>query len=551
MSKSNHQFRLFEGIGPKFKEAVFAILPVVAMIVIIPFCVPNMYLEGNGTAKFGPITTSLLISIVPLILGTTLFSIGVDKSIARIGEIVGMTLTKRKTIRLLLFVGFLMGFLATLAEPDLSVLASRLSLSGPNWTLIVIAAIGVGFFMVVAILRVVYNKSLKHWLTMGYLLTFTLGLFADPDFFTIVFDAGGVTTGVVTVPFILSIGVAVAKVLGGDNAEDDSFGYSGLCSLGTVLSVMVFGIIVKQTGQLSGIKLTFFQKVTSTDPSTMMFPVIESYGDLGTLYLSDFLSSLKDVAISMLPITVFFLVYNLFLKLKGKDFLSIIAGLVYTFLGLTLFLLGAEAGFIPMASAYGKWLAENNNIGLFLLLGFLIGAVSMLAEPSVKVLAENVSEVSRGVISEKMIYIALCLATGIAIMLNIVRVEYQIPMIDLVVPLFLFALLLTFFSTDIYVGIAIDAAGVATGTMASCFFLPMFIAFASGMNAGLEGEEFGGAILAQGFGVVGIMSVMPIIAVETLGIYSKVKIAVQEAEIRKKVMEPDDNQVIHLAKEGD
>jgi hypothetical protein len=534
---------LYSGILPKFKEALFAILPMSLLMVVVPFLIPDMSLQSDGS-KFGPIMVSLLISVIPLVLGTTLFNMGVEMSIGRIGSIVGTTLTKRRSIFLLLFIALLMGFLTTLAEPDLSVLASRISKNGPDWSLIAIAAVGVGIFLVMSILRVIYNKPLKYWLAIGYGLVFTLGLFADPTFFSIVFDAGGVTTGVVTVPFILGISVSVARVLGGDNAEDDSFGYSGLCSLGTVLSVMVFSIVLKNAGRIDAIQDILSAKVHSTDPAIRMFPEVETYAEIGSMYLSNFLSSLKDVAISMLPIVVFFLIYNLFLKLNRRDLTTILFGLLYTFFGLILFLMGAESGFIPMASGYGRWFARSGNLGLFFGIGFLLGAISMLAEPSVKVLAENVSEVSRGVISKAMIYAALCLSTSVAIVLNIYRVEYGISILYFIVPLFLIALVLAFLTPEIYVGIAVDAAGVATGTMAACFFLPMFVTYVSYRYDG--SSDFGKDVMANGFGIVGIMSVIPIIAVEVLGIFSVVKVSLRRSQALKKAMEPDDNQVIHL-----
>ena len=217
---------MFKETLSRLKEASFSILPVVVMVLIFNFAIPGMTLESDGS-KFGPVLVSLLISVIPLILGTALFSIGAEKSVAKIGEVVGTTLTKRKSLVLLLVISLLLGILATIAEPDLTVLASRISENGPNWSLIVISAIGVGIFLVVAILRVAYDKPLKYWLAIGYGLVFTLSMFADPDFFSIIFDAGGVTTGVITVPFIIALGMGVARVLGGENAEDDSFGYSG------------------------------------------------------------------------------------------------------------------------------------------------------------------------------------------------------------------------------------------------------------------------------------------------------------------------------------
>ncbi len=530
----------------KFKEACFAILPVVFVIAALNFIIPSFSLEENGD-KFGPILTTLLISILPLILGTALFSIGAEKSIAKIGQYVGTTLTKRKAIVLLVFIGLLLGVLATLAEPDLSVLAQRISPNGPDWLLIVIASVGVGIFLAVALIRVILNKPLKYWLAMGYGLVFALACMADGDFFAIVFDAGGVTTGVVTVPFIIALGVSVSSVLGGKNAEDSSFGYSGLCSLGTVLSVMVFNLILKNIGGIENIKLNLADKVTQG----VMFAQVGSYSEVGIIYLESFLDSLLNVAISMLPIALFFVVYNFFLKVKGKALLSIILGFAYTYVGLVLFLMGAESGFIPVASGFGNWFASHDGatsyLWLFLLVGVLLGFISMLAEPAVKVLANNVSEVSHGVISQPLIFVSLGAATALAIVFNIIRSIHNIDIIYFVAPLFILAIGLSFLVPEIYVGIAIDAAGVATGTMASCFFLPLFIAFTSSrITEGMSALEIGTQIMRNGFGIVGIMSIMPIIAVESVGLFAKIKTAIAYQRALSSILEPDDDQIIHL-----
>ena len=340
--------------------------------------------------------------------------------------------------------------------------------------LVVICSVGVGLFMLIAIIRVAYNKSLKYWLIMGYGLVFGLGLIADKTFFTVVFDGGGVTTGVVTVPFILSLGVGVARVLGGKNSEDNSFGYSGLCSLGTVLAAMLFCIIIRNTGELNQIKSLLEVKVGDGS----MFSSIPTYQKMGNLYVSNLLAVMIEVAISMVPITIFFFVYSYFFKMKRKMYLSIIVGLIETYIGLVFFLVGAESGFIPVASSIGIWLSSTSSpLHVFIIIGFILGFISMLAEPAVKVLANNVSEVSQGVISQKMIYATLCLASGIAIILNVIRVYLDIDYSYFIIPLFIIALLLALASPEIYVGISIDAAGVATGTMASCFFLPLFIAY--------------------------------------------------------------------------
>ena len=531
----------------RFKEASLSILPIVLVVLALNFVIPGFSVESSGE-KFGPVMTSLLISSVPMILGTAFFAIGAEKSVAKIGEVVGTTLTKRKSLTLLLVIGALMGFLATLAEPDLSVLASRIN-PDKDWFLIAIAAIGVGVFMVVSILRVVYDKPLKYWLTIGYGLVFTLGLFSDQDFFTILFDSGGVTTGVITVPFILALGMGVARVLGGENAEDDSFGYSGLCSLGTVLAVMIFSVLMKRMGRIVGMQDLMVAKFSDTGDTsmldTMMVP-LTTYQGIGPLYLSNFLHSVRDVAFSMTPILIFFIIFNLFAKIKGKALASIAIGFAYTFVGMVFFFLGAESGFIPLVTRMGEWFASQgeSRLWLFALAVVLMGFISMLAEPSVRVLAVNVSEVSRGVITQPVIYIALGVATSSALLFNVFRVMYNIDYIYFVVPLFVIALVLAFFSPDIYVGIAIDAAGVATGTMASCVFLPLFIGFSVSRYSG--DADYGRLIMRNGFGVVGLMSVMPIIALEVVGIMATLKTKLSYQRALEQAIEPDDDQVIHL-----
>ena len=279
----------------KFKDAVYAILPVVLVLIVFNFAVPSLSLETDGS-KFGPVMTSLLISIVPLILGTALFNIGAEKSVAKIGEIVGSRLTKRKTLTALFIVAFLLGLLCTFAEPDLSVLASRINPDGPDWILIAVASLGVGIFLLVAIIRIIKHRSLKVWLGLGYGLIFSLALLSDPDFFTLAFDAGGVTTGVVTVPFIIALGVEVSKSLGGNKAEDDSFGFSGLCSMGTVLAVILYSLALKGAGGIARIQDILAVKFNINSGTDSVMTVLKSYDDIPVLLLENFLGSLKDVS---------------------------------------------------------------------------------------------------------------------------------------------------------------------------------------------------------------------------------------------------------------
>lgn len=537
----------------KLKEGSLSVLPIAVLVLILAFVSPDFAPDDVSLypSRFGPVLVSFLVSVIPLIVGMALFNIGAEKSTGKIGTLVGKTLTKRKSLVLLLVIALLMGFMATMAEPDLGVLASRLFPASitQKWVFVAVAAVGVGVFLMIAIFRVIFDKSIKYWLVMGYGLVFMLATLADQDFFSVIFDAGGVTTGPVTVPFILSLGVGVASVLGGNNAEDDSFGYSGLCSLGTVVAVTCFSVVLKKLG-ITGVESSLGEAVNGGNSELgipSLFYQIDGWNTIGGAYLTALKENVINVGISIVPILLFFLGYNCFVKLHKKEFWSIIIGFLYIYVGLVLFLFAAEAGLMSVAYNLGQNFAAVSNQGRLwevLLVCFLFGFISMLAEPSVHVLADQVSEVSRGSISKPMIFVALCMSTGIAIVLNSIRTTYNIDMAYFIVPLMLLALALAFLSPDIFVSIAIDSAGVATGTMASCFFLPMFIGYAKTLYA--NSGNFGEMILRNGFGIVGIMSVLPIICMEIVGISSVVRTKFAYRKALRAVFEEDDSQVIHL-----
>jgi hypothetical protein len=526
----------------RLKEASISILPIVVLIIILNFSSKDIAFDGSSaTNGMGPIFASFLISIIPLIVGMALFNMGAEKSMGQIGEIVGTTLTKRKSLILLAIVALLMGTLTTMAEPDLTVLSLRLLPEGSNWIFIVVVSLGVGILLMVAVFRVIFQKSLKIWLIIAYGLVFALGCLADKNFFTIVFDSGGVTTGPVSVPFIIALGVGVATVRGGKNPEDDAFGYSGLCSLGPLISVMILCAFLSNNAGISNIEGNIENQVSD------MFSTLSSYGEIGSLYLNNFLSALREVSLSMSPIVVFFVFYNFFLKIKGPKLWSIIIGLFYTFIGLVFFLMGANSGFITVASSLGKSFGHLS-IYLFLGIGFVIGCLIILAEPAVHVLAEQVSEVSRGVIKKSTIYIALCLATGLAVLLNIIRVRFSIPLVYFIVVVYIITFVMCFFVPDIYVAIAFDSSGVATGTLSSCFLLPMFIGYTNTLyEQGVYGDiTLGAAMLENGFGIIGMVSTMPLIAIELVGLIGVIKTKTAYKKALESVREPDDSQIIHL-----
>lgn len=522
----------------RLKESALSIFPIILMILLFNFVSPDIDLDPGYSSGFGPVVVSFLISVVPLVLGMALFNLGAEKCMGKIGHAAGTMLTKRKSLFLLCFVAVLMGTLTTMAEPDLLVLSLRLFPRGPNWIFVTVVALGVGALLMVAVLRVIFQKPLKNWLVAAYLVVFALGCLSEKSFYSIVFDSSGVTTGPVSVPFIIALGIGVASVRGGKNAEDDAFGYSGLCSLGPLISVMIMGIFISNAGGMSSIANGLPSSVTELMKS------LSSFSEIGGFYLGNFLNALEEVALSMAPVILFFVFFRYFLNIKGKEMISVVIGFINTFVGLVLFVTGASSGFIPVATRIGTEFAKANNLPLFLMVGFVTGCLIILAEPAVHVLAEQVNDVSRGAISKKTMYFGLCLATGFSVLLNIIRIQFSIPLIDFVVPIYLLTFALCFFVPDIYVAIAFDSSGVATGTLSSCFLLPLFIGYTTTIYG--SSSDLGNEIMQNGFGIIGMVASMPLLAIELIGFIgvTKTKMAYRKALL--KVKEADDSQVIHL-----
>ncbi len=526
----------------KLKESVVSILPIIILIIVLNFAAPSFSLDPGYNMNAGPVFTSFMISIVPLILGLALFNMGAEKSMGKIGELVGTSLTKKKSLILLAIIALLLGTLITIAEPDLTVLSLQLMPAGPNWTLILVASLGVGVMLAVAVIRVILQKSIKVWLVIAYALVFALGCMANPEFFPVVFDSGGATTSAVSSPFILSFGIGIAAVRGGKNSEDDSFGYAGICSLGPLISVMIMGIILgNNEASMDGI----LDKIPGQVEDLLI--TLNNFNEIGPFYLNNFVSALKDVALSLSPIVVFFFIYNFILKVHAKTIYSILIGIAYTFVGLVIFLMGANAGFIPVAATLGQSFTDLP-LALFLLFGFVVGNMIILAEPAVHVLADQVTEVTSGVIRKWQVFLALCLAAGVSVLLNVIRIYFHIPIMMMCATVYIIGFVLCFIVPDLYVAIAFDSTGVATGTLSSCFLLPMFIGYTNSLyiSKGYTGEELASYILADGFGIIGMISTTPIIAVELLGLIGVVKSKLTYKKALESIKEVDDSQVIHL-----
>lgn len=473
----------------KIRESLSSVLPVAGIVLIISFTVAPVSIST---------IMMFLVGAVLLIAGMALFTLGTEMAMTPMGEIVGAHLTKTRKLPLIIIIGFLVGFIITIAEPDLQVLAEQIP-SIPTYTLIVTVALGVGLFLIIALLRIVFNLKLSYILVGFYALLAIIAYFVPGDFIAIAFDSGGVTTGPVTVPFILALGVGVASVRSDGEADNDSFGLIALCSLGPIIAVMILGMIFNTQGEYAEI----------------VIPNIENTADLWNSFLVTFPKYMGEVAVAITPIFVFFIIYQIVaLKLPVKNLLKIVVGLIYTFVGLVLFLTGVSVGFMPAGNLLAQQLASLDYNWIIVPIGMIIGYFIVTAEPAVYVLNKQVEEITEGAISEKVMKLGLSLGVSLSVGLSMIRVLTGISIVWFLIPGYVIAIGLSFFVPKIFTSIAFDSGGVASGPLTTTFLLP----FAMGAC-----EALGGNITTDAFGIVAMVAMTPIITIQVIGLYYKFK----------------------------
>jgi len=447
----------------------------------------------------GDIIWQYLISAVMLIIGMGLFSLGAEVAMVPMGEAIGSKIISLKKLFTILLICFIMGFLITISEPDLMVLADLLAKILNRYILIACVGIGVGIFMIFAVLRVIFNIKLRTLLIISYAIVFVLAIFVPAEFLPLAFDSGGVTTGPMTVPFIMALGIGFASKKGGSDMED-SFGWVALGSVGPIIAVMVMGLFA----DTSSIGANAF-----TPPST----TVES--GLFSNFLKAFPTFFSEVAIALLPILAFILVFNFIsLKLNKKTLFRIIIGIIYVYVGLVLFLTGVNAGFAPVGMLLGKVIVEKGWAWLLVPLGMLVGFFIVIAEPAVHVLGAQVEEISGGTIKKRSIYFSLMLGISVSIGLAMVRVVTGISIWWLLIPGYAISVVLTFIVPKVFTAIAFDSGGVASGPMTTTFLLPFAV---GGVMT------TGGNILTDAFGIVAMVAMTPLITLQILGLISAVK----------------------------
>ena len=495
----------------KFREAVASVLPITLIVTIVCF-------------SFVPVTTDLMLSFligsVLLIVGMALFTLGSEVSMTQIGTHMGAKLTKSRKLWLILTVSFLLGVAITVAEPDLQVLAANV----PNidtTVLIITVSVGVGSFLLLSMLRILLVIPLRWMLLVFYALIFILAALVDKDFLAVAFDSGGVTTGPMTVPFIMALGVGVSSIRSDSHAQTDSFGLVALCSIGPILAVMLLGFIYRG----------------SADGTAAM--VLSNYQDtveLGHNYIASLPAYLKEVVIALLPIVAFFLVFQVVsLRLRRLPFMRILVGLVWTCIGLVLFLTGVNVGFSSLGYILGERLTAPGLRYWLIPLAMLMGWFIINAEPAVHVLNKQVEELSAGAISARAMGVSLSIAVSSAMGLGMVRVLTGISILWFVVPGYVLALAMAFFVPQTFTAIAFDSGGVASGPLTATFMLP----FAMGACTAM-----GGNIMTDAFGIVALVAMMPLITVQAMGVVYVIKSRRQAKTVAQSVYA--ENDVIEL-----
>ncbi len=472
-------------IGTKFGEAISSVAPIALIVLALAFTIAPLN---------GPTVLLFVLSAVVLIIGMTLFTLGSEISMTPMGEMVGARMTQKRSLPFLIGAGFLMGAVITIAEPDLTVLASQVP-AFPNSALIFSVAAGVGVFLVLGLLRIVFRKRLNLMLLFFYALVFVLAIFADNDFLPVAFDSGGVTTGPITVPFILALGVGVAAVRGGKSSEEDSFGLVAMCSIGPILAVLV---------------LAMFFDPTSSQYASEIPALLTSWDEVLPTLLDAIPHYLQEVSVALLPILLVFAVFQIFwLKLPARRLLRMASGIVYTLLGLCLFLAAVNTGFLPVGYALGGRLASLSANWVLIPLAMLMGFFIVRAEPAVHVLNEQVAQITDGVISKRAMMTTLCVGVAVSLGLAMVRILTGLSIWYFVLPGYALALGMSFFVPSVFTGIAFDSGGVASGPMTATFLLP----FALGAV-----DALGGNPMADAFGLVAMVAMTPLIAIQALAL---------------------------------
>lgn len=500
----------------KIWEALISALPVTAIVYLLSLT-PLFHFSATELITFTA-------GAVLLVLGIGFFNLGADLAMTPMGTHVGAGLSKQRRLGLLLAVCFVLGMLITIAEPDLQVLAKQIGTVINGTLLVYTVGLGVGLFLVTAVLRIVFRKQLSNILMLFYMMLFALALLLAVNeklnLLPLAFDSGGVTTGPITVPFIMALGVGISGVLGDRKSRENSFGLVALCSIGPVIAVLLLGIFSRDALQYD----------------------VPDYGmesDILGSFLTTAAHTAGEVALALGLIVVFFLICQMaFLKLPRKRLMKIAVGIVFTYAGLVIFLTGVNVGFMPIGYKIGCELAKWNQ-GFLVLFGLMVGMLVVLAEPAIHVLNQQVEEVTGGLITKRSMLLGLCAGVGISIALSMIRIIFDFSLVYYLIPGYFLSLALSLFVPPVYTAIAFDSGGVASGPMTSGFILP----FITGVCVVTQGAD---AVLRDAFGVVAMVAMTPLITIQLLGFRAIIVERIKERRAMRRILDADDQQIINF-----
>lgn len=505
---------MIKALWVKLKESAISVVPV-ALLVLLLNLTPIINLSATESLAFA-------LSALALIIGMALFNLGADLAMTPMGEQVGAGLLKSGKLKLLLAIAFLMGVFVTIAEPDLTVLATQVAGVIDSTALIVTIGVGVGAFLILSILRVIFRLNLAHLMTFFYMFLFAIAALivssGKQNFLPLSFDSGGVTTGPITVPFIMALGVGVAGLLGDKHDRESSFGFIALCSIGPILAVALLGLLSQ-----GEVNYTLADYSVENNLGSALFQTIAHTG--------------KEVLLALLPIVAFFFILQFtVLKLPKKRILQIIVGVFYTFFGLLIFLSAVSVGFMPIGYTMGTQLA-NAHPAVLIGFSFVLGLTVVLAEPAIHVLNRQVETITGGAVKKRSMLLALSIGVGTAITLSVVRVIFSFSILYYLIIGYMLSLGLSFFVPKIYTAIAFDSGGVASGPLTSTFILPFII----GVCSIISGPN---AILTDAFGLVAMVAMTPLISIQLLGFKAVATKHIREKIAMRRILDKDDKQII-------
>ena len=518
-----------------FIQSTLSVLPMIAIVLILS-------LIPTSTGKLVPFEgmdyLALALGCVVLIVGLAFFQLGSTSSLTKVGEYMGSSLSAQKKIFIVILFSFLLGALITCAEPSILIVASQVEIN--SVLLIAVIAVGVGLFVVIGVIRIIFHKSLKVWYLFFYFIVFALIAIIAIDenmqqFLPFIFDAGGITTGSATVPFILALGAGIAVVRGGNNATEDSFGLVGMASIGPILSMTLL-ILFNRSG-FAPYKVYIPTAYTEAGQvfSSLLKAMLPNDNGFGTLI---------EVGMAILPIVLIFVIYELiFIKLPGQKIRELLVGFCIAYVGLVVFLSGVNSIMTPFGTRVGVALGLLDGDVVIVVISFIIGLVTILCEPAVHVLTDQINQVSEGRISKSTVLIALSLGVGIAIALSVIRTIANFNILFLIVPGYLLSVILMVICPNTYSAMAFDAGGTASGPMSVSFIMPMII--------GITYSKFGygpahTAYYTQSFGCVALIALTPILAIQILGVVERAKTYRAFRIMRSLAHDPDNDQIIHF-----